>query len=48
MIEEREREIREIEQGITELNEVFRDLGTFVNEQQGLLGIFNLVLFLTR
>ncbi|KAJ9078205.1 hypothetical protein DSO57_1009124 [Entomophthora muscae] len=37
MIEEREREIREIEQGITELNEVFRDLGTFVNEQQGLL-----------
>ncbi|KAI9294209.1 t-SNARE [Neoconidiobolus thromboides FSU 785] len=37
LIEEREREIQEIEQGITELNEVFRDLGTFVNEQQGLL-----------
>ncbi|KXN70142.1 t-SNARE [Conidiobolus coronatus NRRL 28638] len=37
MIHEREREIREIESGITELNEIFRDLGTFVNEQQHLL-----------
>jgi len=37
MIEEREQEILEIEEGITELNEVFRDLGTFVNEQQSLL-----------
>ncbi|ORX84005.1 t-SNARE [Basidiobolus meristosporus CBS 931.73] len=37
LIAEREVEIREIEQGITELNEIFRDLGTIVNEQQSLL-----------
>ncbi|KAJ1955471.1 hypothetical protein IWQ62_005521 [Dispira parvispora] len=37
LIAEREHEIYEIEQGITELNEVFRDLGTIVNEQQSLL-----------
>ncbi|RUP43575.1 t-SNARE [Jimgerdemannia flammicorona] len=40
LIAEREVEIREIEQGITELNEIFRDLGTLVNEQEsGLMSI---------
>ncbi|PWW78692.1 t-SNARE [Tuber magnatum] len=33
LIIEREEEIRGIEQGITELNEIFRDLGTMVNQQ---------------
>ncbi|KAH0613288.1 uncharacterized protein H6S33_009668 [Morchella sextelata] len=33
LIQEREQEIRGIEQGITELNEIFRDLGTMVTEQ---------------
>lgn len=33
LIQEREEEIRGIEQGITELNEIFRDLGTMVTEQ---------------
>lgn len=34
LITEREDEIRGIEQGITELNEIFRDLGMLVNEQE--------------
>ena len=38
LIEEREVEIREIESGIHELNEIFRDLGTIVHEQQSMLG----------
>lgn len=33
LISEREGEIQGIEQGITELNEIFRDLGMLVNEQ---------------
>lgn len=33
LIIEREEEIRGIEQGITELNDIFKDLGTMVNEQ---------------
>ncbi|KAF8459103.1 t-SNARE [Terfezia claveryi] len=33
LINEREADIRQIEQGISELNEIFRDLGTMVNEQ---------------
>ncbi|KAI7827215.1 t-SNARE [Kickxella alabastrina] len=37
IINEREAEITEIEQGIVELNEIFRDLGTIVTEQQSLL-----------
>ncbi|KAF9424982.1 hypothetical protein BGZ94_007948 [Podila epigama] len=37
MIVQREDEIREIEQGITELNEIFRDLGAMVHEQGGML-----------
>jgi len=40
LIEEREEEIRGIEQGINELNEVFRDLATLVTEQQHMLGMF--------
>lgn len=38
LIEEREAEIREIETGIHELNEIFRDLGTIVQEQGGHIG----------
>jgi len=37
MIQEREGEIREIETGIHELSEIFRDLGTLVQEQGGML-----------
>ncbi|KAJ2886395.1 hypothetical protein H4R27_000686 [Coemansia aciculifera] len=37
LINERESEINDIEQGIVELNEIFRDLGTIVTEQQSLL-----------
>lgn len=39
LITEREAEIREIETGIHELSEIFRDLGTLVNEQGGMLGL---------
>ncbi len=39
MIAEREAEIREIETGIHELNDIFRDLGTIVEQQGGLVGI---------
>lgn len=38
MIQEREAEIREIETGIHELSQIFRDLGTLVQEQGGMLG----------
>lgn len=38
MIQEREAEIREIETGIHELHEIFRDLGTLVQEQGGMIG----------
>ena len=38
MIAERESEIREIETGIHELNDIFRDLGTIVEQQGGLIG----------
>jgi syntaxin 7 len=38
LIQEREDEIREIETGIHELSEIFRDLGTLVHEQGGMLG----------
>ncbi|OLY81888.1 Syntaxin-22 [Smittium mucronatum] len=37
MIAERESEIQDIEQGILELNEIFKDLGTIVSDQQSLL-----------
>ena len=40
LIHEREQEIREIETGIHELAEIFHDLGTLVNQQGGMLGIF--------
>lgn len=40
LIEEREHEIRGIEAGIHELNDIFRDLGTIVHEQQSMLGEF--------
>jgi hypothetical protein len=38
LIQEREAEIREIETGIHELQEIFRDLGTLVNQQGGMIG----------
>lgn len=44
MIVQREEEIREIEHGITELNEIFRDLGTMVNEQGSMFGMYLAVL----
>ncbi|KIJ62681.1 hypothetical protein HYDPIDRAFT_135890 [Hydnomerulius pinastri MD-312] len=37
LIQEREAEIHEIETGIHELSEIFRDLGTLVNQQGGML-----------
>lgn len=43
LIEEREQEIQGIEQGIVELNEIFRDLGTIVAEQGSLLGFFSFI-----
>lgn len=33
LVEEREREIRQVIQSITDLNEIFRDLGAMVVEQ---------------
>ncbi|SRR6266550_4496178 len=38
LIQEREAEIREIETGIHELSEIFRDLGTLVNQQGSMIG----------
>ena len=37
LVQEREREIQEIETGIHELSEIFRDLGTLVNQQGGMI-----------
>ncbi|KAK2465314.1 hypothetical protein APHAL10511_002668 [Amanita phalloides] len=37
LIQEREAEIREIETGIHELSEIFRDLGTLVNQQGSMI-----------
>jgi hypothetical protein len=53
LIQEREAEIREIETGIHELHEIFRDLGTLVNQQGSMLGgssplIFNLLLLFSN
>ena len=41
LIAEREEEIQGIEQGITELNEIFRDLATIVIEQGNLIGMLD-------
>lgn len=38
MIQEREGEIEQIEQGIVELNQIFKDIGTLVTEQQSFVG----------
>lgn len=48
MIVQREEEIREIESGITELNEIFRDLGTMVHEQGSMLGKLSFFFYLSR
>ncbi|PWZ01546.1 t-SNARE [Testicularia cyperi] len=37
LLESREHEIREIESGVQELNEIFRDLGNIVHEQAGMI-----------
>ncbi|GAA6021078.1 hypothetical protein JCM10207_003356 [Rhodosporidiobolus poonsookiae] len=37
LIQEREGEIAQIEQGITELNQIFKDLGQIVGEQQSMI-----------
>jgi hypothetical protein len=44
LIQEREGDIREIETGIHELAEIFRDLGTLVHEQGGMLGRYIYIL----
>ncbi|KAG8885037.1 hypothetical protein FRB98_002037 [Tulasnella sp. 332] len=41
LIQEREDEIREIETGIHELNEIFRDLGTLVVEQGSMIDMID-------
>ncbi|ORX61875.1 t-SNARE [Hesseltinella vesiculosa] len=49
LISEREGEIQGIEQGITELNEIFRDLGMLVNEQDnGIQSIYSNVLNISQ
>ncbi|KAI8641255.1 t-SNARE [Parasitella parasitica] len=49
LISEREGEIQGIEQGITELNEIFRDLGMLVNEQEsGIQSIYGNVLNISQ
>ncbi|CAO3681238.1 unnamed protein product [Rhizopus stolonifer] len=49
LISERETEITGIEQGITELNEIFRDLGMLVNEQEsGIESIYGNVLHISH
>lgn len=42
LIQEREAEIREIETGMHELAEIFRDLGTLVGEQGQMIGAYPL------
>ena len=41
LIAEREAEIREIESSMHEVNDIFRDLGTIVTNQGGLIGLFS-------
>lgn len=43
LISEREGEIQNIEQGITELNEIFRDMGMLVNEQESGIRKLNII-----
>jgi hypothetical protein len=45
IIAEREQSIVEIEHAILEVNEIYRDLGSLVNEQQGMIGTFCIILF---
>jgi hypothetical protein len=48
IIQEREEDLRQIERSIMEVNEIFRDLGTLVNEQQYMLGTHTLIFFFSR
>ena len=41
LIAERAADIEDIQQGVTELNEIFRDLAVAVHEQQGMLGMLS-------
>jgi t-SNARE complex subunit (syntaxin) len=41
LIVQREEEIRNIERGITELNDIFRDLGMMVNDQRDQLDLIS-------
>lgn len=42
LIAEREEEVRNIERGVAEVSEIFRDLGTIVTEQGSMLGTSSL------
>jgi syntaxin 7 len=44
IIAEREQSIVEIEHAIVEVNEIFRDLGSLVNDQQGMIGACDMCL----
>lgn len=48
LIREREAEIQEIERGVTELNEIFRDLGHIVTEQGEMLDTIEANVMATR
>ena len=48
LIVEREAEIRNIEQGVTELNELFRDVAHIVNEQEETLDLIQANVETTR
>jgi t-SNARE complex subunit (syntaxin) len=41
LIVQREEEIRNIERGVTEISDIFRDLGTMVNGQEEQLGLIS-------
>ncbi len=47
LIEEREQEIQDIEMGINELNEIFKDIATIITEQGTVLGILPSRIFLS-
>ena len=40
VIEEREREIKSIEQSILEVNQIFRDMELLIQQQEGVIGSF--------
>lgn len=48
VIADREQSLVEIEHAIQEVNEIFRDLGTLVSEQQGMIGMHDVQVMLTN